>query len=408
MSFSLNQTYSASGTRFRIHAQSPILEDFVEPETIYVSSLAGSLGPGPCDARMYVVQPKDKKPYADDDLPPYHGDALDPAIAGFGGHFDHLRPEDAAFPAAHMFGTVRRVLDVWETYLGGPIPWHFSATHPWLELIPHVPWNNAHFGWGFMECGEGKDDQGVERPFALNFDVLAHETGHGLIFSIVGMPDTETLTASYRGFHESASDCVAMLSALHFDSFVDHVLRVSGGNLYLANEMNRIGELSRTRQIRVASNASKLADVISVDTPPNDVTGKQVHAMGQPLTGAVFDILMEFALDRLVATRIVDREQASALRLAALEGRLGEVDTSRYEAAFAAEQEGFHAALCDARDMLGLRLAETWRRLSPHNFQFGNLVTGLLEVDRGMTGQKHRQMILECFQWRGIQPKEQK
>ena len=405
MSFSLNHMHAATGTRFRIHVQSPTLDDFVQPETIYVSSPAGSLGPGPSDHRMYAIQPKDKKPYDDEELPPYRGEAIRPALPGPDGHFDHLRTTDAAFPAAHMFGTVRRVLDVWETYLNGPIPWHFGATHPVLELIPHVPWNNAHFGWGFMECGEGKDDQGIERPFALNFDVLAHETGHGLIFSIVGMPDPDTITASYRGFHESASDCVAMISALHFDSFIDHVLRITGGNLYLANEMNRIGELSHTRQIRVASNSMKLTDVIDVNTPAKDITGKQVHAMGQPLTGAVFDLMMEFALDQLVAEKLVKAEDAAALRIAALEGRLSKMDTSHYEAAFQAERDGFREALYEARDMIGLRLAETWRRLSPHNFAFGDLVTGLLEVDGEMTGKRYQQTILECFQWRGIAAK---
>ena len=31
----------------------------------------------------------------------------------------------------------------------------------------------------------GADDQGEKRPYALNFDVLAHETGHGIVFSLV-------------------------------------------------------------------------------------------------------------------------------------------------------------------------------------------------------------------------------
>ncbi len=402
MSFSLNDFYRPGGTRFRLYAQSPVLPDFSEPEIVWVSSPAGSLGPGPSDFRMFAVQPIDKKPYGDDAQSPYRGPREAPAMPGHGGHFDHIAPGDPAYPCVHMFGSVRRVLDVWETYLGGPVHWHFNITHPRLELIAHVPWDNAHFGWGFMECGEGADDKGVQRPFALNFDILAHETGHGMIFSIVGMPTPETLTTSYRGFHESASDCVAMISALHFDRFVDHVLRVCQGNLYVENEMNRIGELSKTRQIRKASNALKLSDVISVDTPSKDVTGKQVHQLGQPHTGAIFDIMVEFYLDRLVSSRVVSREMADHQREAARQGRADKADCGRFADAFAREPEVFRHALCDARDMLGLRLAETWRRLTPHDFVFGKEIATLLKVDAELSGNRHRQMILDCFEWREI------
>lgn len=402
MSFSLNEFHRTTGTRFKLYAQSPVLEGFEKPETVWVSSPAGSLGPGPSDHRMYTVQPVEKEPYDDDGEPPYRGRTLTPPHPDRDGHFDHVAIDDPAFPSAHMFGAARRVLDVWEAYLGGPVHWHFNITHPRLEMIPHVAWDNAHFGWGFMECGEGADDLGVQRKFALNFDILAHETGHGLIFSIVGMPTPETLTAAYRGFHESASDCIAMISALHFDSFTEHVLRVSSGNLYVENEMNRIGELSRTRQIRKASNALKLADVISVDTPANDVTGKQVHQLGQPHTGAVFDILVEFYLDRLVDTDLIPQALAHDLRRAAREERLEEIDQTRFSGTFAEEPEGFREALRDARDMLGLRLAETWRRLTPHDFTFQQAVEMLLTVDAEFTGERNRQMILECFQWRGI------
>ncbi len=402
MSFSLNDFHRRTGTRFRLYVQSPVLEGFGEPETVWVSSPAGSLRPGPADGRMYAIRPVDKKPYDDAAMPPWIGPCHPPARGDRAGHFDHIATDDPAFASVHMFGAVRRVLDVWESYLGGPVHWHFNITHPRLEMIAHVPWDNAHFGWGFMECGEGKDDQGIERPFALNFDIIAHEAGHGMIFSIVGMPVPETLTASYRGFHESASDCVAMLSALHFDRFVDHVLRVTDGNLYVENEMNRIGELSRTRQIRKASNALKLSDVIDVATPANDVTGKQVHKLGQPHTGAVFDILVEFYLDRLVANGVTAMEKIAALREAGRCAQFETADRTLFADAFAREPEAFRTALCEARDMLGLRLAEAWRRLTPHDFVFARELDMLLTVDAEFTGTRNRQTILECFEWRGI------
>ncbi len=402
MRFSLNDAFRATGTRFALYAQSPVLDGFAEPETIYVSSPRGTLLPGPADDRMYVIQPHEKQPYAGDALPPFRGPFSPMAMPSSDGHFDHLSPDDPGFRNAHMFGTVRRVLDIWEIYLGGPIPWSFANTHPRLELIPYVPWDNAHFGWGFIECGEGKDDQGVLRPFALNFDILAHETGHGMLFSIVGMPQPETLTTAYRGFHESASDCIAMISALHFDTFIDHVLNITQGNLFVENEMNRIGELSRTRQIRRASNAMTLRDVIAVNTDPNKATGKQIHALGQPLTGAVFDVIAEFFLDRLIALKVVDADSVQQVRIAASSDRLHAVDSALFSIPYHADPKGFAMALAQARDMLGLRLAECWRRLTPDDFTFEGMVETLLTVDAEISGPMNRQLILECFEWRGL------
>jgi hypothetical protein len=404
LSFSLNRFFRPTGTRFRLYAQSPVLDDFREPETVHVSSPAGSLRPGPSDDRMYTVSTHGKRPYGDQDLPPFRGPMDRPAMPDREGHFDHLRPGDPGFEAAHMFGTVRRVLDVWEVYLGGPLHWHFAATHPRLEMIPHIAWDNAHFGWGFMECGESADDQGNKQPFALNFDVLAHETGHGIVFSLAGVPTPETLTTAYRGFHESASDCVAMLSVLHFDSFVEHVLRVSQGDLYKANELNRIGELSATRQIRSASNALRMSDVVSLDTPPDKLTGKQAHTLGQPLTGAIFDIVVDLYLDRLVAFGLVSADLASGLRRAAIADELEDADDQALVDAYRAEPQGFRDALRDARDMVGLRLAATFHRLQPAGLSFARIARTFLAVDRELTGWTNQALLAENFRWRQILP----
>lgn len=402
MAFSLNSYFRPTGTRFRLFPQTPVLEDFREPEVVYVSSPRGSLGPGPSDPRMYAQNPREKAPYGASELPPYLGPADAPTAPGPDGHFDRLDVEDPGFRAAHVFGAVRRVLDIWETYSGGPIHWHFGLTHKRLEIIPYVAWNNAQFGWGFMECGEGADDAGANRPFALNFDVLAHETGHGVLFSALGVPLPETLTSAYRGFHEAGSDCVAMISALHFDSFVDHVLKVSHGNLYLANEMNRIGELSRTRQIRSASNPLTMDDVPSLDTPANKLGGKEAHKLGLPIMGAIFDITIEFYLARLVAFHLIEDDFAETMRRAVTDDGVMDVDDSPIRAAYDREPEGFAQALCDARDMTGLRLAETFHRLSAHHLSYKGVANAFLSVDQMMTGPTHQDMVFDCFRWRKI------
>ena len=402
MSFSIDGYFRNSGTRFRVYAQTPVLAEFREPETITVSSPVGTIGPGPSDMRMYALMPKAKKPYGMSDLPPFRGPANPPLAPGPGGHFDHIAPDDPAFPAAHMFAVVRRVLDVWEIYAGGPIQWHFCQTHRRLELIPEVPWDNAHFGWGFMECGFGEDDDGVSRGFALNFDVLAHETGHGIAYSLLGVPTEETLTTAYRGFHEAVSDCIAMISVLHFDSFVDHVLRVSQGQLYLANELNRIGELSKTRQIRSASNALKMADVVSLDTPPGEVSGKEAHKLAQPMTGAIFDVLVDFFIERLVAGGTITREMARDLDRAVDDADETLLAEGPALEAYRANPLAFRDALRDARDMVGLRLLETMRRLKAEGLSYRGAARTFMAVDREITGRGDSRAIAECFAWREI------
>ena len=52
-------------------------------------------------------------------------------------------------------------------------------------------WDNAQPGYGFLEFGYGRRPGGGidhDRPYCENFDVLAHELGHSIIFSQVGFP----------------------------------------------------------------------------------------------------------------------------------------------------------------------------------------------------------------------------
>ena len=92
--------------------------------------------------------------------------------------------------------------------------------------------------------------------------MLAHELGHSIIFSEVGIPNSLNDEAiDYGGMHESAGDLVAIVATLHFESVVDHLLRHTKGNLFTANELSRVGELSNSEQIRVAFNSDRMSDV---------------------------------------------------------------------------------------------------------------------------------------------------
>ena len=78
------------------------------------------------------------------------------------------------------------------------------------------------------------------------------------------------------------------------------------------------------------------------------------------------------------------------------------VDRSPISDAYATSHDGFRAALADARDMMGLRLAETWRRLDANDFRYGTLTETLLDVDFEFSGRKNQASIRNCFAWRGI------
>ena len=82
-----------------------------------------------------------------------------------------------------MFGAVRFVLDIWERYFGRRIEWHFAADYRRLEIAILPGLNNAYAGYGFMEVGAHRFPDGSHAPYALNFDVIAHELGHLILYS---------------------------------------------------------------------------------------------------------------------------------------------------------------------------------------------------------------------------------
>ena len=107
-----------------------------------------------------------------------------------------------------------------------------------------------------------------------------------------------------------AADTAALIAALHFDFLVDDLLEDTRGNLYTFNELDRFAELSTTTQVRLASNSVKLSQFAGgwIDE----------HDLSQPLTGALFDILVDIFQENLVERGLITREVAD------LSDRIGE------------------------------------------------------------------------------------
>jgi hypothetical protein len=390
----------ARGTRFRLYPQAPISSARWRPEIVWVSPPVGAVLPGPADDRMYVVDAIHKtRPYDLDVLPPYRGPRNPPVPPGPDGHFDHLEPGTRAFMAAHMYGTIRFVLDVWERYLGSELPWHFAEDYNRLELVPVVGWDNAQCGYGYIETGFARVAGVQSHPFCLDFDVLAHELGHAFIYSLLGLPPPDRVSAEYLGFHESAADCTAMIAVLHFDSVVNDLLRTSRGNIYLPNELNRIGELSDTEQLRIASHSLTMADVPDVRTPQAALTQRDRHTIGMPLTGAVFDILVEVFQELLIEEGFISRELDELTRV---QDAPVEVVQAGFDRAYAGRHDAFKVALLDARDYVGRLLAGTWRQLG-WDLTFNGVAAAMLAADGLLTAGVGRNLLSEYLARRGIE-----
>ena len=398
----VNSDIAKNGTRFRLFAQPPVLAAFAEPETVWVSPAPDEIGPGPSDDRMVVVDALNKRDYYEfPDLPPYSGARRTPLRPGPDGHFDQIPVDSPEFRAAHMYGSLRFVLDIWQGYFGKRIDWHFEPDFQRMELIPYVDWNNAQSGWGFIETGHRVAQDGSQVPLSLNFDVLAHELGHSILYSQVGLPPEGEVRAAYQGFHESSSDLIAILSALHFDSVMDLVLSRTRGNLYLRNVLNRVGEISQDDQIRLASNRLRMSDVPDINTPVEQLTQPERHQIGEPLTGAVFDVLVEVFQQNLLEAGLI----SPALDALSRRGGAAAVDDagvqSRFDRAYWANPGGFKTALIQARDYLGVLLAETWSQLG-WDLRFVDVGRALLRADLALSGGHFQPEILDSLVWREI------
>ena len=253
-----------AGTRVRLFPE--LFAGYAAPETAWLSPPPGSVGRGPADAQMYVANAAAKRaPYAPPGyLPPYDGAEFPAAAPDGAGHFDHIPVSAPQFLAVHLYGAARHTLDIWEHYLGHRVRWWHAPEIPLLELVPVVAWPNAHSGPGFLETGTIRNDRGQDHLFCLNFDVVAHEIGHAVLFATLGVPAPDAMSAAFLAFHESFSDLFGVIGVLRFASVVTRLLAQTGGNLHALNMVNRLGEYSDNQQVRLAANAVTMADVAGI------------------------------------------------------------------------------------------------------------------------------------------------
>ncbi len=384
---------AGSGTRFLLYPQAPVTPGYDRPELVWISNPAGSVAPGPADHRMYAVDPlHSKPPYEYPYLPPYRGPVHPPAQPGPDGNFDHIPVHDRAFLSAHLFGSVARVLDIWEGYVGHHIPWHFAGSLQRLELIPLIEWDNAQSGFGYLEFGHDTSAAGVRYPYCLNFDVIAHEVGHALLFSEIGLPPAgRNPGPDFTAYHEGVSDLCSLMGLLHFDTAMDRILRRGSGNLLVMNEMNQFAEQADERQVRIVGNSRRMSDV-----------GLEAHDRSRPFTGAFFDALVEIYHDTVVARGIVDLPPRSIIDARDIDDDLARTFADAFSRNYELKHFALKAVLADARDLMGTALARSWPLLDAGEVTFVRAGYAICDVLQEMGRGDAAETMEACLAWRGI------
>ncbi|TIL39997.1 MAG: hypothetical protein E5Y79_29555 [Mesorhizobium sp.] len=382
---------SRLGTRFLVFPQPPFIQGYERPEMIWVSTPPDAIGPGPADRRMYVIDPLlEKQPYQFPYLPPYAGALRPPAVAGPDGHFDNIPLGTPEFEAAHAYACVRRVLDICESYVGREIPWFFEPTYPRLEIVPRLNWDNAQSGYGFLEMGID-EARGTTQPFALNFDAVAHEIGHLVIFGVMGVPRFDP-PHEYFAYHEAVADFIALISLLHFDTALDLLLRRTRGNLLINNELDRFGELSDEKQVRRFSHSLRMSDVST-----------EVHDLSKPFAGALFDILIEIYQVLLFERGLSDLDPRD---FRDLRSELSEEEIEDLLSASLAADGGrlfaLKSALEEARDLVGEILVRSWELLDPHTLDYREAAEAMIVAAESGRASRFVDSLVDNFAWREI------
>lgn len=335
---------------------------------------------------MYVADPLfDKEPYGLTGLPPFRGPERRIVRAGPDRHFDSLDPRSRDYLGAHAYACIHFVLDAWRNYLAKPPRWFFSDVFPRLEIVPFVQWNNAHAGFGFIELG-CSEAGGMQSPYALNFDTIAHEIGHLITLSQMGIPGNLVREADFFPFSEAISDSISLISFLHFDSAIDRLLRRTKGNLLLYNELNRFAETSPETQIRLATNFRRMSEVTS-----------EAHDRSLPFLGAIFDTIVGLYHRGLVDGGLADHRLLSVdLRDLTQDDLTWFAQTTA--ATFRDRPLFFKLALTRARDQVGAAIGAALHRLDPDTMSLQDAALAIIAAaDTQAAGQ-----LEENFAWREI------
>ena len=175
-----------------------------------------------------------------------------------------------------------------------------------------------------------------------------------------------------QAFHEASADFIALISALHFRTVSAEVLRATGGNLDGFNRLSRFAEISRTQQVRLASNDLTMQDF--------QAGWDSEHELSKPLLGALFDTLVDTYHERLVERDLIPRRLEELADAAVDRPDLLHEVQREFESYFLETPDEFERALIESRDVVAIILKRIWGVIGsvPGVFEFlGNRIQEL-------------------------------
>ena len=395
------------GTRFLLYPQSRAVRGFEMPRLVRVPARPGTIGAGPEDRRMYVVDAIRKTPYRDTSTgeyiwhPPYpRSKARElPVRPSPSGEFDYLKPGTRPFSAAAVYASVRCALEVWEHYLGRRIPLIRGSKQRKFEIIPRVTaiGDNAWSGEWYIELGFAR--RNPRQPYCENLDVVAHEVGHIILKRVIGPAPTGRLEFERRAHDEAGADLVSLVSILHFDRVVTAVLERTRGKLFSVNILSQIGEYrlgrsGRRRAGRLMFQNATMRTVAGAGRRGDKFT------YARPLLGAAFDILVEIYEARLVQRGLISQELADRSTHATARGH--PAIRRGFAARFKQNPDGFAEALRDATADFARLLALAWKKARRTGVTFSRVASNIAAADARLNRGRYGPIIRRAFAKRRI------
>ena len=126
------------------------------------------------------------------------------------------------------------------------------------------------------------------------------------------------------------------------------------------------------------------------------------HHLAQPLTGAMFDILVDIFHEHLLGRGLVSEKTEDLADLLQRDDQAQDVIQAVFDQAYVQNPQGFKEALLDARDEAALGLAATWRSLNVDDLDFQTVGEQLLQVDQDLNGGRYQRLIANNLAWRQI------
>jgi hypothetical protein len=126
------------------------------------------------------------------------------------------------------------------------------------------------------------------------------------------------------------------------------------------------------------------------------------HDLAQPLTGAMFDILVDIFHEQLLDRDLISADAEELADLLQRNDRAQHLIQAMFDQAYQQDAQGFKDALLQARDQAALGLAATWRTLEVEGLNYQRVGEQLLRVDQDLNGGRYRRLIENNLRWRQI------